>query len=75
MDLSWLHVREVFSFTEVILGVQVYNDGGGGEVFHCDRLEKRKLFYGETYSQSESCNFQIPFRRKLLLPSYNFLIS
>lgn len=25
--------------------------------------------------QSESCNFKIPFRGKLLLPSYNFLIS
>lgn len=25
--------------------------------------------------QSESCNFEIPFRGKLLLPSHNFLIS
>lgn len=25
--------------------------------------------------QCESCNFEIPFRGKLLLPSYNFLIS
>lgn len=34
-----------------------------------------KLFYCKTCCQCEHCNFKIPFKRKLPLPSYKFLIS
>ena len=59
-------VREVF-IKEVIFG------RGGGVSLWSGRTGE--LFHGKTYFQSESCNFKIPFRRKLLLPFYNFLIS
>lgn len=45
----------------------------GGEALYCDRQEN--YFIIRLTSSRSTVIFKIPFRRKLLLPSYNFLIS